>query len=238
MRNFLLGLCFMALTIISSCTTDETSIPKQNEKQNTNLSRIVGDDDADDDVGSINVVIGNDIVQLAIGRNVELGDEARLNERGFAGPGVNFPGRIGFNDCNKPHGECVFMDVFGGRQGNHHLWTAEMLDEHRMRLVFNQNNPIDILQLTDQLNDDLQSGNAWVQDENGNPTGESFDSNQVANYIATHYSIPNAIPFNDETNHLLLDNPNYKLYTVGGDYEIIFDATHPNGYFDMEVTIH
>lgn len=157
--------------------------------------------------------------------------------RGLAGPGIFIPGvTVAFNNCNNPNGICLYADVFGGH-GEIDVWKAHLISNNTIRLEFLNPNDIDVPSLADYLQAEIANGNIWVNDANGQNSGENIDPNELASFISTHYNIPNAIPFEETISEKLFPKNGFRLHTVPGDYEIIVDDEHPNGYFDMSISI-
>jgi len=148
-----------------------------------------------------------------------------LSERGEAGPGFNFPGRVGFNNCNKPNGECLYMQTFGG--GPFPKWKGILLSDTKLRLSFIEAPIIDETELINNL-----------MNEN---ISQEINITALAKFIIRHYNIPKRTPFDSNVNREVLNRlqseVGNQVYVEPNDYEIKRNSEHPYGYIDLNITI-
>jgi hypothetical protein len=211
-KKIVLGLFLMLLTVATSCEKESISSNSNEQFDKTTLLRNQGE---------------AVVISLAGGSG----------HRGLAGPGIYVPGvTVPFNDCHNPNGICMYADVFGG-QGEIDVWKAHLISDNTVRLEFLNSNEVNVAELTDKLQAEITNGDIWINDPTGQSSGNNIDANELANFIATHYNIPNTIVFDATISKKLLSKSDVIMQTVPGDYEIIVDDAHPNGYFDMLFTI-
>lgn len=156
------------------------------------------------------------------------------DQRGEAGPGYWGPNTVGFNNCNKKNGECVYQKSFGGNGDP--LWKAKYLENEKIRLEY----IIDII-AEEILWGTVNNNNNFIwYNTPGMPGGETT-LEFLANFIENHYNIPRFFPFHESINTQFLEimglPEGSQIYTVPGEYEIIKNSEHPNGYFDLQVFV-
>ena len=156
---------------------------------------------------------------------------------GIPCPGVELPPIDAV--CNKPNGVCEYAllmpEVSTSELENSGMRINVMDGGDRIRYEFlnpkiQSSNDLDeesYIRLRKLILDDIGASNEQYADT-------------IADYLLSHYFIPNDIPYSDESSKLILKSKNLKgnrILVKSGEYEIKRNADYPNGYFDLNIEI-